>query len=317
MIIPVIETNQIQQGLRDYKNIYSPLPVGMKANLQIEKALRNPTRRSSLGRPPESTSLKVILDDSNKKSTESIVRKVKTRLKRESDIALDDIVPSASRRKLVGVDKVKQVVSEKDKIRDVAIASVAERKSSLGLAISKINKLAKDPEVEKLGIEIRAEEWEKALQAISGRRGAIKATGKGLAKGTESAIYARVVKPKIIKRLLDEVRSGNFKPNNPKSYSERLKRIHDNFDELMNKGEGVDYRTLSRRDLAKRVSKVMEPEIRDITKKAKDFATNGNDIYDTFLGAPTEVTAGLNRAGITDRKAQYLMRLLMRANGLL
>jgi len=187
----------------------------------------------------------------------------------------------------------------------------------MGLAIAQINKLARDPEAEKLGIQVRQEEWEKALQAISGRRGAIKATGRGLAKGTESAIYARVVKPKIIKRLLDEVRSGNFKPNNPKSYSERLKRVHDNFDELMTKGEGVDYRTLSRRELAKRVSKVMEPEIQDITKKAKDFATDGKDIYDTFLGAPTEVTAGLNRAGITDRKAQYLMRLLMKANGLL
>lgn len=186
----------------------------------------------------------------------------------------------------------------------------------MGLAISKINKLAKDPEAERLGIEVKTEEWEKALQAISGRRGAIKATGRGLAKGTESVIYARVVKPKIIRTLLSEVRSGNLKSTNPKGYAERLKRVHDNFDELMTK-EGVDYRKLSRRELAKRVGRVMEPEIQDATKKAKDFATNGNDIYDTFLGAPTEVTAGLNRAGITDRKAQYLMRLLMRANGLL
>lgn len=186
----------------------------------------------------------------------------------------------------------------------------------MGNAITQINKLAKDPEAEKLGIQVKAEEWEKALQAISGRRGAIKATGRGLAKGTEQVVYARVVKPKIIKKLLDEVRSGNLNSTNPKGYSERLKRIHDNFDELMTK-EGVDYRKLSRRDLAKRVSKVMEPEIRDATNKAKDFATNGKDIYDTFLGAPGEINIGLSRAGITDRKAQFLMRQLMRMNGLI
>lgn len=186
----------------------------------------------------------------------------------------------------------------------------------MGNAIAKINKMAKDPEAEKLGIQVKAEEWEKALQSISGRRGAIKATGRGLAKGTEAVVYARVVKPKIIKKLMDEVKSGNLKSTNPKGYSERLKRIHDNFDELMTK-EGVDYRKLSRRDLAKRVSKVMEPEIKDATNKAKDWATSGTDLYDTFLGAPMEVTAGLNRAGITDRKAQFVMRLLMKANGLL
>jgi len=187
----------------------------------------------------------------------------------------------------------------------------------MGLAIQQINKVAKDPEAEKLGIQVKAEEWEKALSQISGRRGAIRATGRGLAKGTESAIYARVVKPKIIKTLLNEVKSGNLKSTNPKGYSERLKRVHDNFDELMTKGEGVDYRTLSRRELAKRVSKVMEPEIKDVTTRAKDFATNSKDIYDTFLGAPTEVTTALNRAGITDRKAQFVMRQIMRLNGLI
>ena len=186
----------------------------------------------------------------------------------------------------------------------------------MGLAIAQINKLAKDPEAEKLGIQVKAEEWEKALQNITSRRGMLKSTAKGLTKGTQELAYARIVKPKIIRTLLNQVKSGNLKSTNPKGYSERLKRIHDNFDELMVK-EGVDYRKLSRRDLAKRVSKVMEPEIKDATNKAKDFATNGRDIYDTFLGAPTEITTALNRAGITDRKAQFLMRQLMKINGLI
>lgn len=186
----------------------------------------------------------------------------------------------------------------------------------MGLAIQQINKMAKDPEAEKLGIVVKAEEWEKALAQVTGRRSAIKATSKGITEGTKSLVYARVVKPKIIKTLMNEVKSGNLKANNPKGYAERLKRVHDNFDELMKK-EGVDYKKLSRRDLARRVGKVMEPEINDAVTKAKDFATDGRDIYDTFLGPPTEVTAGLNRAGITDRKAQFLMRMIMRVNGLL
>lgn len=186
----------------------------------------------------------------------------------------------------------------------------------MGRAIAQINKVAKDPEAEKLGIQVRAEEWEKALQSISGRRGAIRVTARGLSRGTEQLIYARVVKPKIIRTLLNEVRSGNLQSTNPKGYAERLSRIHDNFDELMTK-EGVDYRTLSRRELAKRVARVMEPEIKDATQKAKDFATNSRDLRDTFLGAPGEINIGLSRAGITDRKAQFLMRQLMRMNGLI
>lgn len=187
----------------------------------------------------------------------------------------------------------------------------------MGLAIQQINKIAKDPEAEKLGIVVKAEEWEKALATVTGRRGMIKSTGKGSLEAARSLAYARVVKPKIIRTLMNEVKSGNLQSTNPKGYAERLRRVHDNFDELMVR-EGVDnYRTLSRRELARRVSKVMEPEVKDITNKAKDFATNGRDIYDTFLGAPAEVTAGLNRAGITDRKAQFVMRLIMKANGML
>lgn len=183
----------------------------------------------------------------------------------------------------------------------------------MGRAIAQINKVAKDPEAEKLGIQVKAEEWEKALQSMSGRRGAIKATGRGLAKGTESVIYARVVKPKIIGKLMGELKSGNLKSTNPKGYSERLKRVHDNFDELMVK-EGTNYRELSRRELGRRVGKVMEPEIKDATKKAKDFATSGTRLTDLFFEDPN-LADGMRKAGITDKKAQFLMKMLMKVHG--
>jgi hypothetical protein len=185
----------------------------------------------------------------------------------------------------------------------------------MGLAIKQINKMAKDPEAEKLGIQVKAKEWEKALAQVSGRRGAIKATGRGVSEGTKSLVYARVVKPKIIKTLMNEVKSGNLQATNPKGYAERLKRVHDNFDELMKK-EGVDYRKLSRRDLGKRVGKVMEPEINDAVTKAKDFATDSKLLRETFLESDPNISAGFEKAGIKDPKAQFLMRLIMKVNGM-
>jgi len=184
----------------------------------------------------------------------------------------------------------------------------------MGRAIVQINKVAKDPEAEKLGIQVKAEEWEKALQSISGRRGAIKATGRATLKGTESLVYARVVKPKIISTLMKEVKSGNLKSTNPKGYAERLKRIHDNFDELMVK-EGTNYRELSRRELGRRVGKVMEPEIKDATLKVKDFATDGKNLTDVFL-ENSQMQEAFQQAGIKDRKAQLLLKMLMKVGGL-
>ena len=184
----------------------------------------------------------------------------------------------------------------------------------MGRAIQQLNKMAKDPEAEKLGIQVKAEEWEKALATVSGRRSVIKATGRGATEAAQQLAYARVVKPKIIKTLMDQVKSGNLKETNPKGYAQRLQRIHDNFDDLLKK-EGDDYRTLGRRELVERVGKVMEPEIKETTEKVTDWATKGTALYDTFLGPQPEVTIALKRAGITDKKAQFVMRLLMKAGG--
>jgi hypothetical protein len=185
----------------------------------------------------------------------------------------------------------------------------------MGIALQQINKMAKDPEAEKLGIEIRQEEWEKALATITGRRRAIRATSKGAREAAQSLAYSRIVKPKIIRTLMNEVKSGNLQATNPKGYAERLKRVHDNFDELMVR-EGTDYRTLSRRELAKRVGKVMEPEINDAVTKAKDFATDSKLLRETFLESDPNISAGFERAGIKDPKAQFLMRLIMKVNGM-
>lgn len=313
-----MNTDSVQQGARDYKNIYDPLPVEMKVNLQVEKAMRNPTRRSRLGRPPEATSLKIILDRNKGGPTDRIVRKVKSRLKRESDIAtqqqLDDVVPVASRRRLIGVEKIKATLAEKDKIAGLAIDAVTERKSPMGRAIQQINKIAKDPEAERLGIQVRADEWESALATVSGRRGAIRATSKGAQKAAQSLAYTRVVKPKIIKKLMEEVKSGNLDTTNPKGYAERLQRIHDNFDELMVK-EGANYRELSRRELARRVGQVMKPEIDDAVIKAKNFATSSKALTDTFY-ENAQMQEAFKQAGITDRKAQFAVKMLMKLGGL-
>ena len=184
----------------------------------------------------------------------------------------------------------------------------------MGLALKKISDMAKDPEAERLGIQVRQEEWEKALSTITSRRGALKATSKGAGEAAKSLAYARVVKPKIIKTLMNEVKSGNLSSTNPKGYADRLKRIHDNFDELMVK-EGTNYRELSRRELGRRVGKVMEPEIKDATLKAKNFATDTRNLTDTFYGN-AQMDSALEKAGIKDRKAQLVTRMLMKLGGL-
>lgn len=184
----------------------------------------------------------------------------------------------------------------------------------MGLALKKISDIAKDPEAEKLGIQVKAEEWEKALKTVTGRRGMLKATGKGASEAAQSLAYSRVVKPKIIKTLMNEVKSGNLSSTNPKGYAERLKRIHDNFDELMVK-EGTNYRELSRRELGRRVGQVMKPEIDDAVNKAKDFATSSRTLTDTFY-ENSQMLEAFKQAGITDRKAQFAVKLLMKLGGL-
>lgn len=197
---------------------------------------------------------------------------------------------------------------------EITTNAFAEKKSPMGIVIKKISDIAKDPEAERLGIQVKQEEWEKALETITTRRGALKATSKATGEAAKSLAYARVVKPKIIKTLMDEVKSGNLSSTNPKGYADRLKRIHDNFDELMVK-EGTNYRELSRRELGRRVAKVMEPEIKDATVKAKNFVTDTRTLTDTFYGN-AQMQAALEKAGITDRKAQMVTRMLMKLGGL-
>lgn len=215
---------------------------------------------------------------------------------------------------MLGVDKVKSTLAEKDKLAEIATNALAERKSAMGIAIQQINKIAKDPEAEKLGIQVRAEEWEKALATVTSRRGMIRSTGKGSLEAAKSLAYTQVVKPKIIKTLMNEVKSGRLQETNPKGYAERLKRIHDNFDELMVK-EGTNYRELSRRELGKRVGKVMQPEIDDAVNKAKDFATDSNVLKDVFF-ENAQMQEAFKQAGVQDKKAQFLLKMLMKVGGL-
>ena len=66
---------------------YNSLPIEMKAIVQMEKALARPKKGLGLGRPPERTSLKTILDTSNKAPIDKVItkakRKVRDRLIRE------------------------------------------------------------------------------------------------------------------------------------------------------------------------------------------------------------------------------------------
>jgi len=314
-------------------NGYATLPLPMKVTLQMEKAMKLPIKEG-VGRPLDTRGLKTILDvpknvDSDiiiKKATRKVTTRLKTqaekKAKRKAQAAindvkkkqLDDIVPNPSRRGLLGVEKVKATLAERDKLGNIAINAIAEQKSPMGRAIQQINKIAKDPEAEKLGIQVRAEEWEKALASVTGRRRAIKATGKGAGEAAQSLAYARVVKPKIIKTLMGELKSGNLETTNPKGYAERLRKIHDNFDELMVK-EGSNYRELSRRELGRRVGQVMKPEIDDAVTKAKDFATSSRTLTDTFY-ENSQMMEAFKEAGITDRKAQFAVKMLMKLGGL-
>lgn len=74
-------------NMRDTQRNYDSLPTEMKAIVQIEKALARPKKGGGLGRPPERTSLKTILDTSNKAPIEKVIgkakRKVRDRLVRE------------------------------------------------------------------------------------------------------------------------------------------------------------------------------------------------------------------------------------------
>ena len=78
-------------NMRNTQRNYDSLPLDMKVTIQMEKLLRRPTKISNLGRPPESTGLKVILDEGNKTPLDKVIskakRKVGDRLKRESEIA--------------------------------------------------------------------------------------------------------------------------------------------------------------------------------------------------------------------------------------
>jgi hypothetical protein len=66
---------------------YNSIPTEMKAIVQIEKVLARPKKGTGLGRPPERTSLKTILDTSNKTPIDKVItkakRKVRNRLLRE------------------------------------------------------------------------------------------------------------------------------------------------------------------------------------------------------------------------------------------
>lgn len=316
----------------------SPDNLAMKASIKIDHYLKRPRKTSNLGAPLKSTSLEKIIDTSStknldikarpkaeekiikqaqKKVEDRLSRAEKYKIQKEARLAkkkLDNSAPSKSRRSLLGVDRIKSTLAEREKLAEMTTNALAEKKSPMGIVLKEINDIAKDPEAERLGIQVRQEEWDKALATITTRRGAIRATSKGIVKGTESLLYARIVKPKIIKTLMDEVKSGNLSSTNPKGYAERLKRIHDNFDELMVK-EGTNYRELSRRELGRRVGKVMEPEIKDATVKAKNFATNSKNLADTFY-SNSQMNAALDSAGIKNETARFVTRMLMKLGGL-
>lgn len=193
------------------------------------------------------------------------------------------------------------------------IGDIIEPKATMGKAIRQMNSLAKNPELEELGIKIRDDEWGKALATITGRREMIGRTKNGISKAAESLVYSRVVKPKIIKSLMGELKSGRLGKTNPKGYAQRLKRIEENLADLLQK-EGVDYKKVGRRELLNRTAKIMEPEINDTAIKMKDFATNPATLTEVFYGNP-ELSAGLKMAGIKDKNMIKAIRLLMFLGG--
>ena len=308
-------------NMRNTQRDYDNLDIPMKATIQMEKALTRPIRESLLGRPPDKKGLKAILDTGNKadvKQVEQVItkasRKVKDRLVRQNDLLKknkleDDIVLSPSKRAFL-----KKFTSKINK--DTALTmlgDVIEPKSGMGKAIRQMNSLAKNPELEKLGIKVKDEEWVKALETITGRRGMLLRTKNGLSSAGESLLYTRVVKPKIIKTLMGELKSGRLQKTDPRGYAQRLKRIEENLADLFQK-EGGNYKKLGRRSLINRTVKVMEPEVNDIFVKMKDFATDPNTLIDVFYGNP-ELSAGLKMAGITDKNMIRAIKLLMFLGG--
>ena len=176
-----------------------------------------------------------------------------------------------------------------------------------------MNNLAKNSELEELNITVRDDEWQKALETITGRREMMIRTKRGLSSATESLVYSRVVKPKVIKALMNQVKSGNLQATNPKGYAQRLQRIQDNLSDLYQK-EGIDYKKVGRRELAKRTARIMQPEIDDTIRKAKDFATDGKALIDMIRPNP-ELEAGLDKAGIKDPKMRTAIRLISHLTG--
>lgn len=193
------------------------------------------------------------------------------------------------------------------------IGDLVEPKALMGKSIRKMNELAKNPELAELKIKVSDAEWEKALQTVTGRREMMNRTKNGLSKATESLVYARVVKPKIIKTLMGELKSKRWNAANPKGYAERLKRIEENLSDLYQK-EGIDYKKIGRRTLLNRTAKIMEPEINGTILKMKKFATDPSTLVEVFYGNP-ELSAGLKMAGIKDKNMIKAIRLIMFLGG--
>jgi len=304
-------------NMRNTQRDYDSLDIPMKATIQMEKALTRPIRESLLGRPPDTKGLKAILDTGNKADVEQVItkasRKVNDRLVRQNDLLkknkLDDIVPSPSKRALL-----KKVIPKVNKDKALTmLGDVVEPKAPMGKIIRQMNSLAKNSELEELNITVRDDEWQKALATITGRREMMSRTKNGLSSATESLVYSRVVKPKVIKTLMGQIKSGNLQTTNPKGYTQRLQRIQENLSDLYKK-EGIDYKKVSRRESAKRTAKIMQPEIDDTIVKAKDFATDGKALLDMLRPNP-ELEAGLDRAGIKDPKMRTVIRLISHISG--
>lgn len=311
-------------NMRNTQKNYDSLPLDMKVTVQMEKALTRPIKSSNLGRQPDTKGLKVILGNSEKLPIEKVIskakRKVSDRLKRQNERLvskntelkkkqLDDIIPSPSRRAFL-----KKVTPKLDKDTALTmIGDLVEPKALMGKSIRQMNQLAKNPELAELNIKVTDAEWERGLQTVTGRREMIGRTKNGISKATESLVYARVVKPKIIKTLMGELKSKRWNKANPKSYAERLKRIEENLADLYQK-QGIDYKKIGRRDLLNRTARIMEPEINGSIVKLKKFATDPTALTEVFYGNP-ELSAGLKMAGIKDKNMIKAIRLLMFLGG--
>jgi len=307
-------------NMRNTQRDYDSLDIPMKAIIQIQKALTRPIGKNILGRPLDTKGFEVILHTGNKASVEQVEqvinkasRKVKDRLVRQNDLLkkskLNDTVPSPSKRALL-----KKVIPKVDKDKALTmLGDVIEPKATMSKIIRQMNSLAKNSELEELNITVRDDEWQKALATITGRREMMSRTKNGLSSATESLVYSRVVKPKVIKALMGQIKSGNLQTTNPKGYAQRLQRIQENLSDLYKK-EGIDYKKVGRRELAKRTAKIMQPEIDDAIVKATDFATDGKALLDMMRPNP-ELEAGLDKAGIKNPKMRAIIRLISNISG--